>query len=103
MGYMGFGMRKEVYERKPVKRSLWSRARPKASGATGDPPSKEGQPNLTMKEIQSFHRWRPVDHLPKLNWKVAAAIVISVLVAAGVLYISIILVTHILDAGGMAF
>jgi hypothetical protein len=103
MGYMGFGMRKDVYERKPVKRSLWSLGRAKTKGSAADLPDREARPYRTMKDIQGEHRWRLTDHFPSLNGKTVVAIIVSVLVALVVLYVVNTLATAALSSGSSSF
>lgn len=100
MGYMGFGMRKEVYARKPKKRfRLWrdQLGPTSASDRMEQGTSEQGMSMLTMREIQRSHRWRLKDYLPTWDRRTIPAAIVAVCVAGIILYVGVTLATAVLD------
>jgi hypothetical protein len=102
MGYMGFGMRKEVYARKPKKRFVLWRSRLRGENAAPeDVELRKDRPARTMQEIQQQHRWRLADYLPTFSIATVVSATLALAVAAIVLYVGVKLVIAVLTVRHM--
>lgn len=99
MGYMGFGMRKENYTRRPVKRFLlWKERLPKGPSQPTEefPTSQQAtDPSYGYKDVR---RWRGSDFFPGTNPRVWAVIVIALTLAGALLFYGTKFVVWILDS-----
>jgi hypothetical protein len=100
MGYMGFGMRKENYTRRPVKRFLlWKERLPKGPSQPTEefPTSKQAaDPSYGYKDVR---RWHYSDFIPGTSPRVWAVIVIAVALALVVLTYGTKMVVWTLGSG----
>lgn len=96
---MGFGMRKENYTRRPVKRFLlWKERLPKGpSRPTEEFPTSQqaADPSYSYKDVR---RWHYSDFIPGTSPRVWAVIMIALTLAGALLFYGTKFVVWILDS-----
>ena len=100
MGYMGFGMRKENYTRRPVKRFLlWRERLPKGPSRPKEELPTSQQATDATYSYKDVRRWQYSDFIPGTSPRVWAVIVIAVALALVVLTYGTKMVVWTLGSG----